>query len=364
MSLKIATPLSLTGKFAPLGKKARNGITLWARYMESAGEHVELVIEDDESSEEKTSAITEKFCSDKTVHAVFGPYSSSLALSAAQRAAEKGKTLWNHGGATDEISDYENTVSAITPASRYFVPIVDMLAGGGVKAVAIANPTGSGFSKAVADGAEARARKLKLAVRRFEYVSGSVDFGKIARELIACGAPVLSAGGMDDDFALAERILDERGRPEFLCFVAAGVDDFFERFGVKSEEVFSVSQWEENNPFAPEPDFGPSSLEFAEMFEKEYGRRPDYPAAQAFNIGLVFQKCALESKSADDKILRETARKLDFTTFYGRFKMDADGKQSGHKMVITKWKDRKRVVVEPSGFEPPTSSMPLMRSPS
>ncbi len=364
MALKIVIILSLTGRFAPLGKKARDGAALWVRYAESTGEQVELVIEDDESSEPKASAITENFCSDKTVRAVFGPYSSSLALAAAKASSKKGKTLWNHGGAADEISDYENTVSAITPASRYFVPVVDMLADGGAKTVAMANPTDSGFSKAVTDGAEACARKLKLAVHRFEYVSGAADFGKIARELIALGAPILSAGRMEDDFALAEEILKKDGEPGFLCFVAAGVDNFFERFGAKSEEVFSVSQWEENNPFAPEPDFGPSSLEFAEMFRKEYGRSPDYPAAQAFNIGLVFQKCALESKSTDDKILRETARKLDFTTFYGRFKMDAAGKQTGHKMVVTKWKNGKRVVVEPSGFEPPTSGLQSRRSPN
>ncbi len=325
---------------------------------------MEVVIEDDESSPEKAAFITEKFCADRTVDIVLGPYSSGLTVAAAKAALSRKRTLWNHGGAADEISGYENTVNAITPASRYFITVLEILKRSGGKKIVMANAHDSGFSKSVADGAEKRAWELGMNVCRFEYFSGTADFETVLRELETGGGALLSCGRMEDDIALAAKVLSMKKRPGFLCFVAAGVEDFVRHLGEKSEGVFSVSQWEEDNTEFEKPDFGPSSFDFAEIFRREYGRPPDYPAAQAFNIGLIVQKCVSESQNTNDKLLRETAKKLDFTTFYGKFCTDTDGRQTGHTMVVTKWKNGKRVVVEPMGFEPTTSSMPLMRSPN
>ncbi len=346
MILKTAIPLSLTGRFAPLGKKARNGAALWKKYADSrAKTQIEIVIEDDQSSAEKAAAITGEFCSDKTVRAVFGPYSSSLALAAAKSAAFSGKTLWNHGGASDEINRYTNAVSAITPASRYFIPIVETLARNKATEAVIANARDSGFSKAVADGAENRAGELGIKVRRVEYVSGTNNFGDVLNELKNNNSALLSAGRMEDDIALAGEVLMMRGDTRFLCFVAAGVDEFFQALGAGSENIFSVSQWEESGPAPGKPDFGPTSSGFADMFRKEFGDSPDYIAAQAFNIGLVFQKCVEQAGTTDDRALRKIAGELDFTTFYGRFKIDETGRQTGHAMAVTRWRNGKRVAL-------------------
>ncbi len=362
MALKTAIPVSLTGRFSPLGKKAGKGVALWKKYFDSGSkEGVEILIEDDESSEERASSLTGKFCSDKTIDAVFGPYSSGLALAAVKSAAEKEKTLWNHGGASDEICGYPNTVSAITPASCYFHPLLPAFGG---KEVVVASVRDSGFSLAVAQGAEKAAVGFGVKIRRFEYKSGSRDFDLLLKMMDenSSGA-LLSVGRMEDDMALAEKILEIPDRPEFLCFVAAGVEEFGKVFGKKSEGVFSVSQWE-TNPKPFKPDFGPTSREFSDMFRKEYGHNPDYVAAQSFNIGLVLQKCIEQTGAANDKDLRKAAAELDLTTFYGRFKLDGNGKQTGHKMVVVKWTEEKRVVVEPMGFEPTTSTLPVLRSPN
>lgn len=343
MIQKTAIPLSLTGRFAPLGKKAAKGITLWTKYAR-ANSKTETAVEDDESSAEKAAAITEKLCSDKTVGAVFGPYSSSLALAAAKSASRAGRTLWNHGGASDEINGYANTVSAITPASGYFIPVVEKLARDGAESAVIAVAKNSGFSKAVADGAERCAAESGIKIRRVEYVSGTADFGNVLDELKKNRSALLSAGRMEDDMALAKEVLSMREKPAFLCFVAAGMDEFFQSFGDRSEGVFAVSQWEEDNPRLPAPDFGPTSAEFSRLFGKEYGHPPDYIAAQAFNIGLIVWKCCAEAGTADDKVLRKTAGESDFTTFYGRFKIDKTGKQTGHRTVLTQWKGGKRLV--------------------
>lgn len=354
MPLKAAIPISLTGRFAALGRKALRGAELWAEYSGA-----ELLVEDDGSDPEKAAEWTAHFCRNRTVDAVFGPYSSSLCLAAARAAHALGGTLWNHGGASDEITQYGNVVSCITPASRYFVPVVDMLKRAGKKKVAVAEAEGSGFSGMVAGGAARRGADFGMDIQRVAYdpAAGAERVLNAARGADA----LLAVGRMEDDIALAERVFSMRERPEFLCFVAAGVDEFGKVFADRCEGVFSVSQWEEET--SPEAEFGPSGAEFAAMFAERNGHHPDYPAAQAFNIGLIAEKCAIENAGEDDKALRETAKRLDFTTFYGRFKTDGRGNQIGHSMAVTKWKDGKRVVVEPMGFEPTTSTLPVLRSP-
>lgn len=347
MSFSAAIPLSLSGEFSALGNKALEGVQLWKLYASSlSGCPVELTVEDDESSERKAGEITEKFCADKTVDAVFGPYSSRLTLAAAKAARKSGKTLWNHGGASNETDKYPNIISAITPAGGYFAPAVEMISGGKSGRAVIVSAKGSGFSKAVTDGAEKLAAEAGIKVARVEY-DRSEGAERVAGELKKTDS-LLCAGRMEDDIALAEKILSMSGKPDFLCFVAAGIDEFGAIFGKRAEGVHSVSQWEESA--APqEPDFGPSPAVFAGLFRKRYGHPPDYPAAQAFNIGLVAQKCAASAGTTDDELMRKAALELDFTTFYGRFKTDRRGKQIGHKTVVTLWRGGRRVVLNDGG---------------
>jgi branched-chain amino acid transport system substrate-binding protein len=47
-----------------------------------------------------------------------------------------------------------------------------------------------------------------------------------------------------------------------------------------------------------------------------------------------------------DKV-REQLLKLEIRTAFGDYKVDADGFQTAHKMVMLQWQDGKRVVVWP-----------------
>jgi branched-chain amino acid transport system substrate-binding protein len=45
--------------------------------------------------------------------------------------------------------------------------------------------------------------------------------------------------------------------------------------------------------------------------------------------------------------VREALLALDTTTVFGQYKVDADGFQTGHKMVTSQWQDGKKVIVWP-----------------
>jgi branched-chain amino acid transport system substrate-binding protein len=78
----------------------------------------------------------------------------------------------------------------------------------------------------------------------------------------------------------------------------------------------------------------------------------DYPMAQAYAGCLVAQRCLAEAGSLDQQALRKVAGRLDFTTFYGRYKIDpASGRQLGHVMPVVQWRGGTKVIVWPAEMQ-------------
>jgi branched-chain amino acid transport system substrate-binding protein len=74
----------------------------------------------------------------------------------------------------------------------------------------------------------------------------------------------------------------------------------------------------------------------------------DYPMAQAYAGCLVLQRCLAAAGSLEQPALRQAANHLDFTTFYGRYRIDpATGRQLGHVMPVVQWQEGAKVVVWP-----------------
>src|SRR5262249_29043916 len=74
----------------------------------------------------------------------------------------------------------------------------------------------------------------------------------------------------------------------------------------------------------------------------------DYPMAQAYAGGLVAQRCIEIAGTLDQRALRQVASTLDFTTFYGRYRIEPrTGRQLGHRMPVIQWQGDRKVVVWP-----------------
>jgi len=74
----------------------------------------------------------------------------------------------------------------------------------------------------------------------------------------------------------------------------------------------------------------------------------DYPMVQAYAGALVAQRCVEAAGTVADAAFRLMAGMLDFSTFFGPFKIDPDtGRQTGHSMLIVQWQQRRKVVVWP-----------------
>ncbi|HZA37141.1 MAG TPA: hypothetical protein VE505_19555, partial [Vicinamibacterales bacterium] len=73
----------------------------------------------------------------------------------------------------------------------------------------------------------------------------------------------------------------------------------------------------------------------------------EYPCAQAYAAVLVALRCVEESGSLDDGALLDAARSLRCTTFFGRFGLGDDGRQSDHDELAVQWRAGVKRVVWP-----------------
>ena len=137
--------------------------------------------------------------------------------------------------------------------------------------------------------------------------------------------------------------------------VAAPIDRFRKELGPDAEGFIGPSQWEapvhESAYLALADYFGPSPAQALSSLTRAAaaaGLPVDYPMAQAYAAGLVAQRCLEEAGSLEPVALFETAARLDFHTFFGRFKIDPDtGRQVGRSIFLAQWQRGSKVVIWP-----------------
>ena len=348
----VGTSLSLSGRFRRQGEQARDGLQLWVEYARDAGQRPApcLIILDDESRASVAQTHARCLLAEHRVDVFVGPYSSGLVRAVAPIADRAGKTLWNHGGTSDAIlqAGARRVVSVASPASEYLrslpawgrrrVPVVNR--------VTVLHAASGTFAREVARGAAEGARAAGCVdVRVVPFESPLLDARALCRKAAMWDPDlVVSVGTFEDDLAVAR---ERNSLPERtgLALVAAGLAAFGDELGPLAEGIIGPSQWE---PAAGDtPLLGPDSDSFTGAFEEAFHRAPEYPAAQAFAIGLILMECRRRcGGSLDDAALLGAARALETTTFYGGFGLDPwNGRQVGHSIRLVRWEEgRKRVV--------------------
>lgn len=373
--IRAGAALSLSGRFSNQGEQARRGLALWAEDLNMAGgvalgqpghrATVDLVVYDDRSLAREAAALTERLIVRERVDLLFGPYSSVLTLAAAPLTERYERVLWNHGGSSDAITQrgFRQVVNVLSPASRYFVGVLELVRATMPRArrLALVHGASGTFPRAVVGGAEAHAGRLGFeVVFRAPYPADGASMAALAAE-VAAGRPdvILGAGTTEADLAFARCLRASGVRGLSIGLVAAPIQLFREVLEADAEGFIGPSQWEPG--VAYRPDLGPTSAQFAARFGERFGAEPDYPAAQAYAAGLVAQRCVETAGSLQQGALRAVARQLRLTTFYGGFRLDAaSGEQVEHALVVVRWQAGAKRVVWPPGATTPTRSEPAL----
>ena len=363
--IKAGLSASLTGQFETQGAQALAGLTAWADYVNENGglpvdgaqRPVALLHYDDGSMADNCRQNTERLIRQDRVDLLFGPYSAGLTTAAAAVANEHERLLWNHGGAGDALyaRGHRNVIGVLTPADRYLdgvLPLVRQVNPDASKAVILRIDTGA-FARIAARTVESAAAEMGFTIDLdLRYRPSQFQFREIARHVGELGPDVVVAvGRIRHDIAAARALagLPNRNRIGLAVVVAAPIVEFAIALGRSAEGFVGPSQWEPQVSVA-QPDVGPSPAAVLQLLERAGQERSlpvDYPMAQAYASGLVVERCLEAAGALDEDALRNAAGDLDFTTFYGRFRIDEDGRQVGRSVNLVQRQDGRKVVVWP-----------------
>jgi len=346
--IKIGASMSVTGSYAKPGTYQKEGYDVCIDEVNAKGgllgRKVELVIYDDQSMPATAVKLYEKLITEDKVDAVMGPYSSAVSEAVANVTEKYKKVMVAPLAATTSIfkKGRKYIFMVITPAENYLDGLIDMAAKRGLKTVAIVNED-TLFPKASATGtAEAAKKRGMQVVLQEAYPKGNTDFSALLVKIKAANPDVIAAGTyFDDAVAITRQMKELNVNPKMFGLTVGGdLPEFYDLLKQNAEYVYGSTQWDESLPY-------PGQKEFLAAYKKKFKHEPSYHAAAGYAGCLIYAEAVKKAGTLDADKVREQLLKLETRTAFGDYKVDADGFQIAHKMVMLQWQDGKRLVVWP-----------------
>jgi branched-chain amino acid transport system substrate-binding protein len=346
--IKIGASMSVTGTYAKPGTYQKEGYDVCIDELNAKGgllgRKVELVIYDDQSQPATAVKLYEKLITEDKVDAVMGPYSSAVSEAVANVTEKYRKVMVAPLAATTSIfkKGRKYIFMMITPAENYLDGLIDMAAKRGLKTVAIINED-TLFPKASAAGtAEAAKKKGLQVVLQEAYPKGNTDFSALLVKIKSTNPDVIAAGTyFDDAVAITRQMKELNVNPKMFGLTVGGdLPEFYDLLKQNAEYVYGSTQWDESLPY-------PGQKEFVGAYKKKFKHEPSYHAAAGYAGCLVYGEAVRRAGSLDADKVREQLLTMEIKTAFGDYKVEPDGFQIAHKMVMLQWQDGKRVVVWP-----------------
>jgi len=345
----VGTSVALTGKYARTGQEQLNGFQMWVDEVNQRGgllgRKVKLIHYDDESKPDTGAKLYEKLITGDRVDLLIGPYSSGVTLAASTVVEKHNFPMVSSGAASTKIwsRGYKNVFGLYTPATTYMDQILQLAKYKGLKKVALIYAD-TAFPRDVAAGVKATSKRLGLKlVFEEEYGKATTDFAAMIIKIKAAKPDVVIGGSyLPDSTAFMRQAQENRLYAKIFAFaVGPGLPDFGPNLGATAEGVMGNSQWE--------PTLKLSGVkEFSGAYEKRYGHAPGYHAGGGYGAGQVLEAAIKKAGSFDRDKLRKALQKLDTTTVFGRYKVNADGMQIGKPGYTVQWIGGERHVILPS----------------
>jgi branched-chain amino acid transport system substrate-binding protein len=347
--IKLGASLSLTGTYAALGQNQHRGYNLCAKHVNEKGgvlgRKIEFVLYDDQSQPATGVRVYEKLITQDKVDVVLGPYSSAI-TEAVANVNEKYKLpmVAPMASTTSIFKKGRKYIFMVQSAAEvYLEGLIDVAVKRGLKTLALINED-TLFPKATVQGSIELAKKKGLQVVFVEaYPKGNTDFSAILTKIRAANPDVLGAATyFDDALAITRQMRELNVNPKMYGVTVGGdLPKFYEQLGKNAEFVYGATQWEPELPY-------PGSKEFVEGHKKEFpGADLSYHSAGGYAGCQIIVEAIRQAGSLDGDRIRETILKMNFDTAYGGFKVDQDGFQVSHKMVMFQWQEGKKVIVWP-----------------
>jgi len=365
--LRIGGSFSNTGTYAQFGQTVHRGQQLCVKHANEKGgvlgRKIELTAEDDQSDTAKSVAIYERLLVQAKVDAVFSPFSAPITDAMAEVTEKHRKPLVACCMAATSLykKGRKFLFMFLSRAEVYLEGLIDVAAKRGLKTIAVIYED-TPFPKAIAQGGLELAKKRGIQVVAVEaYPRNTADFSAILARIKTANPDVVAAATYFEDavgITRQMRALDINPR---MHAATAGSDlpKFYEQLGRAAEFVYGPAQWQPElvtlraGGLVPIARQYPGAREFVESYRKEFpGADFSYHTAQGYGACQILLEGIRRAGSLDGEKVRDAILKMDLHTVFGRFKVDKDGVQVAHKMVMLQWQDGKTVVVWPEELAP------------
>jgi branched-chain amino acid transport system substrate-binding protein len=308
-------------------------------------------------------AIYEKLITHDKVDAILGPYYAPIIEAVADVSEKHRVPMVGPGGATTSIhrKGRRYVFMVFSPGEVYLEGLIDMAAKRGLKTAALIYED-TLFPQGMARGTLELAKKHGLSVVLLEaYPPRTTDFSAVLTRVRRANPDVLAAGTyFDDAVAITRQLRMQDVNPKmFAVTVGGNFPRFHQVLGHDAEFVYGSSQWEAElvtlraGGLIPVARQYPGAREFVESYRKEFvGAGLSYHSAAGYGSCQVLVEAIRRAGSVDRERIREVVLTMDLNTVFGAFKVDKDGIQIAHRMVMFQWQDGKKVIVWPEELAP------------
>ena len=365
--IRIGATLAQTGVYAVPGQNQLRGYQLCAKYVNDKGgvlgRKLQLVIYDDGSDPVTAVGLYERLVTRDRVDLVLGPFSSNISEAVADVSEKYRMPMVAPVAAA--VSIYRKgrkfIYSMLPPVEVYHEGLIDMAVTRDLRSVAVIN-NDELSAKAGAQGTIELAKKRGLQVVFVDvHPLGSTDFSTTLTKIRAANPDVV--GGFtrfQDAVAIIRQMKSLNVNPRMVG-LTVGVDTikFYEELGRDAEFVYGATAWVPElvelraGGLIPIARQYPGAREFVQSYKREFpGADSSYHSAAGYGGCEILVEAIRRAGALDSDKLREAILRIDRNTVFGRFKVDPDGVQIGHKMLTVQWQEGKKVIVWPEELAP------------
>lgn len=353
--VKIGASLSLSGVYAPLGQNMQRGYQLCVRHASERGgllgRKLHLLVYDDRSDPTTAVRLYRQLIGEDRVNLVLGPYGSPITEAVADVTERHKMPMMTSAAATSIFKKGRKFIFMIkSPAEAYLEGLIDVAAKRGLKTVAVVYEN-TLFAKAVAQGTVELAKKKGLqAVLLEAYPKGTADFSAVLTKIRAANPDLLAAATyFDDSVAIIRQTKARNVSPKVAGFtVGPGLPRFYELLGRDAEYIYGTSEWEPQLPYPGSQEFVDAHTQAFPRADLSYHTAGGYAACQIL-VQAVKHAGSLDGEKVRDAILELGSPNPLSATYsvYGLFKVNQEGLQIAHKMVLFQWQEGKKVILWP-----------------
>jgi len=337
-TIKIGTPLALTGGLADEGKKQVIAYDMWLNRVNSSGGinvggkkmKVELVRYDYETNAQRAQQLAEKLIVEDKVDFLLAPFGSGHTKVVAGVAERYGVPVVATSASSESIFDqgYKNLFGVLAPNKGSITNLLALVSKNlpQIKTVAILGREDV-FPKAVAGTMNALASKAGYKVQSIEYYSvGALDLSTPISKIKSIKPDWIFITGYSKDLILARKQMADLAvtAPVVTMITGPVYREFIDALGAQAENVTSTTWWHHSALLKGDDPWGSTKAFYDEFVGKEK-QDPDYVHAASAAALVALQKAIEKAKTTDKAKVREALASLDIKTFYGPIKFGPNG---------------------------------------